>query len=860
MQVPITDGGAALLERDDTLDELATGFESARRGRGHAVLIGADAGAGKTSVVREFCRRLDASTSVLFGACDPLSTPRPLGPFHDLTTSGRMLLGPGQVGTSASAVFECLRDVVSEQTTVLVLDDLHWADEATLDVLRLLVRRIETLPTLLIGTYRDDQLRRDHPVRTMLGDLATSSGLTRLGLQPLSLAAVAVLAADSDLDHETLHVRTGGNAFFVTEVLASGADTVPPTVRDSVLTRTAELPEGAVALLDLVALLPPLADAWLVERLTGGGGRAVDTCLASGLVVADGSGIRFRHELSRLAVEQDVPPTRRIALHRRILDAFEEQTDRTVDSARLAHHAEGADDARAVQTYAPRAAREAGRVGSFREAASQYRRALRFGSALSDGDRAELLEGLSRACYLADDQVAAIAEIRRAIECRRRQGESAPKARALIELAGYLSCRGHLVESGEIVDRALDLVGGLPESVAHAHVYEFQARTGAGELPVDRRLELADRARAIGERCGDAFISGHATVTLGSWTMTVDRARGITILEDAERWADDLGQYEIGARALNVLAGRSAVPGSRDDAREYARRAIAYCAEHMQDLWRINALAIAARNALELDRWDEAVEHADAILRDPRDSPWPHHEALLVLALVRVRRGDPGATSAIERAAAIGVPVDEVTAHADLAAARAEIAWTERRIEDVDRTTAGAIEEARRRVDGDTVVRLSFWRTMAGLADADCERWPPIGGDGGPTYESTLAQLVADDEAALRHAHDVLLRLGALPASRIAARRLRDLGVRGIELGPRSATRHDPAGLTPREREVVELLAEGLRNAEIAQRLVISRRTVDHHVAAIMRKLDARTRGEAVARVTGIEQHVTSRR
>ena len=852
MQVPLAGhDGTRLLERDDTLDELAAQLESARRGRGRAVLIGAEAGAGKTSVVREFTRGVDDRTGVLEGACDPLSTPRPLGPFLDLGTRARRLLEVGQVGSSSASVFACLREMLTEQTTVVVLEDLHWADEATLDVVRLIVRRIETLPTLLIGTHRDDELGQDHPVRTMLGDLATAGGVTRLGLRPLSLAAVTELAGASGIDPTTLHERTGGNPFFVSEVLAGGDDHVPMTVRDAILARTGALPPDARALLDVIALSSPAADARVLARFPGEHDDALDRCLTSGLLTAEGHEIRFRHELARLAVEQELSPTRRIALHRQLLDALGGHDERAVDPARLAHHAEGADDAQAVLEHAPIAARQAARAGAYREAAAQYRRTLRFASALGDGDRADLLEGLSRACYLADDQVAAIEEVRHAIECRRRAGETAPLARALVELAGYLQCRGHLTESRQAVDQAVDLVDGSPATAAHAHVDDFVARTRSDELPLDTCLDLARRAREIGERVGDPLVAGHATVTEGSLTMTFDPERGARMLEGAVRRADELGHHEIGARALNNLAARRALSGNRVGANDDAARAIAYCTEHMEDLWRINALAIAARNTLELDRWDEAVDHANAVLRDPRDSPWPHHEALLVLALVRARRGDPGATPAADAAAAVGVPDDEITAHVDLAAARAEIAWTERRIDELDRITSDAIDAARARGDGATVARLGFWRRLGGLDDQPTPFAVPDRAF--PPYETTLAELLGDDEASLRAAHDVLLHQGALPASRIAARRLRELGVHDIEVGPRSATRRHPAGLTPREHEVVKLLAEGLRNVEIADRLVISRRTVDHHVAAIMRKLDARSRGEAVARLAEIE-------
>jgi DNA-binding CsgD family transcriptional regulator len=238
---------------------------------------------------------------------------------------------------------------------------------------------------------------------------------------------------------------------------------------------------------------------------------------------------------------------------------------------------------------------------------------------------------------------------------------------------------------------------------------------------------------------------------------------------------------------------------------------------------------------------------------------------------VRSRRGDPGAVDAVDEADAVGVPPDEVSAHVDRAVARAEIAWSERRIDEVDRTTSEALSAARERDDRAAIAVLAFWRRLAGL-DVDSDDTgsglfgPAAAGNWSEAeqtfrrrdqpYEAALCLVAADDECSLRSAHEELLRIGALPASRIAARRLRELGVRGLERGPRQTTQDHPAGLTAREVEVLDLLVEGLRNTEMADRLVISRRTVDHHVGSIMRKLDARTRGEAVAR--GVELDVVS--
>lgn len=854
--------GAGLLERDDALAVLGEALSEARLGRGSAVLVAGEAGAGKTALSRSFCRHVTGRVRVLMGACDPLSTPRPLGPLHDLAGSSRRLADLLEFDAPLGDVFGALWAELGEVPTVLVLEDLHWADEATLDILRMLVRRIETSPTVLVATYRDGEIPRGHPMRVLLGDLATSPAITRVDLQPLSRPAVASLAAGHDIDVDLLFHRTGGNPFFVTQVLNGDGSDVPPSVRDLVLARAAVLPPDAAALLDAVALTPPVSAPWMLESLFGEVTTSIEQCLATGLVSADLTGVRFRHELARLAVDEAVSPARRAGWHRRILSALEARAPfGDVDAALLAHHAEAAGDGEAVLRYAPEAGRLAARSSSYREAAAQFGRALRFAGGLSDRERADLLEGRSRACYLADDQLQAIAVIREAIECRRRDGDRLREARALTELVGYLDCRGFVCEATEAMIRARELAAGAPAGPELGFVLEMQARRELVRDP-DLAYELATEAAEIGDRFGIPYVAGNARITKGKILAQRDFEQGMAELQSMVQWAMDRGLSEVAARGWSGLGGRAAAARRLDIADRDLDLAIEYCTEHTEDLWLINAYAIAARVSLDRGDWAAAVDDVAALLGDPRESPWPAHEANVVLSLVRARRGDPGAHEGLDTAGALGVPPDEVSAHFDRAVARAELAWIERHFDEVDRVTVDALADGL--VESpDDIVRFAFWRRLAGLdvdlpdavsgayaagargdwtaAAQEFERW-------GMPYEAALARMEVGDEISLRVAFDEFQRLGATPCSKLAALRLRALGVRGLERGPRPTTKVNPAGLTSREQEVVQLLADGLRNADVAERLVISRRTVDHHVAAIMRKLGTRTRGEAVAR------------
>src|SRR4029453_15160748 len=247
-----------LLERESALETLGGWFAEARAGGGRLVVVSGEAGVGKTALVSEFAVRHRPAARVLWGVCDPLTTPRPLGPLADVAPAvgGRLdqLLrdeAPRQV--LFGALLDRLRD--SRVATILVIEDVHWADEATLDLLRFLARRLGASPVLLVVTFRDDELGPQHPVRLLAGDLASSAPVRRVRLAPLSRQAVAVLAGPHGLDPGALYERTGGNPFFVTEVLAAGDEAIPATVADAVLARAARLSPPARQVLDAAAVV-----------------------------------------------------------------------------------------------------------------------------------------------------------------------------------------------------------------------------------------------------------------------------------------------------------------------------------------------------------------------------------------------------------------------------------------------------------------------------------------------------------------------------------------------------------------------------------------------------------------------------
>jgi DNA-binding CsgD family transcriptional regulator/tetratricopeptide (TPR) repeat protein len=848
-----------LLERQGELDALAELLDDVREHRrGWLVLVAGEAGIGKTSLLRRFCDE-HREARILWGACDALYTPSPLGPLIEVAESSggeveALVHGEAKPYEIATAL---MHELGRHTSSVLVLEDVHWADEATLDVIRLLGRKVEGVPALVLVSYRDE-LDRVHPLRVLTGELSSSPAVRRLRVDPLSPEAVARLAAPHGVDADDLYRKTGGNSFFVTEVLAAADAEIPNTVRDAVLARAARLSPEARDLLEAVAAVPPRGEPWLLEALAPEALDRVEECLASGMLSSDPEGVVFHHELARLAVEESLPSDRRIILHRKALGALAAPRMGSPDLARLAHHAEGAGDAEAVLRFAPKAAARAASLGAHREAAAQYARALRYGDRLQPVERAELLSRRAAACYLTDENDEAIEAQQAALECYRELGDPRREGDSLRSLSQILWCPGRIPESQRAGREAVAVLEKLPPGRELANAYGNLASLVDDGAWSQRALELA-------ERVGDTEIAVRALASLGFAEALRGMSEGVETLTRALESADRAGLPEQVGSTFDLLVLAFVHTRSHASADEYLDAGIRYCSEHGLELYRLYLLAYRARSELDRGRWGDAAATAGAVVRVPRASTMPRTIAQVVLGLVRARRGDPGQSAPLDEAWALSESTGESLRFGPAAAARAEAAWLGGRHEEIARVTQTALELAARERLPWLIGELASWRWRAGIEESDPDhaaepyavqiagdwaRAAQLWTDLGCPYEAALALADADEEEPLRRALDELQHLGARPAAAIVARRLRARGATGLPRGPRPTTEVNSVGLTVREMEVLALVAQGLRNAEIAERLVLAAKTVDHHVSAILRKLDVRTRGQASAEAT----------
>lgn len=860
---------SVLLERSVQLIALAEQLKVVTETMsGRLVLVSGEAGVGKTALVRRFSDELPHSFRFLAGACDALLTPRPLGPFLDVAeaTSGELqrmaAVGPRPHEFAA----ELIRELRARGPSVLILEDFHWADAATLDVLRLLARRVDSVPALVVVTYRDE-LDRTHPLRVVLGELGSADAISRVRLTPLSPTAVAELAQPFGVDADELYRKTAGNPFFVTEVLAAGEGTIPPTVQYAVLAREARLSVAARSLVEAVAIIPATSELWLLETLCPEAVDSLEECLASGVLDAQPPGVAFRHEIARLAVEASLPPNRRMALNSAALRALSAPPSGALDASRLAHHAEAAGDADAVLRYAPAAASRAASLGAHREAAAQYARALRFGESLPPGERAQLFERRSRESFVAGEMEEATScqeQTRRLyaeVENRLKEGAS------LSQLSHILRCTGRVSEATKAADEALAMLESQPHGAELAMAYAQMAMLLLNVEDVEGAEDWGIRAGDLAERVGDRETWVHAMNTRGTARLLVGEEGGeaqlLRSLELSMQWdlAEDAGRAFINLAWASVRQRKYRLTDA------YYQQALEYCIERGLDTWRFEIMAHQARRLLDLGAWDDAVQLAGTVLRNSRTNTAARTISLPVIALVRARRGDPNHRAPLAEALALAMPTGELQHLGPVAAATAELAWLEGgtgSAAEVVEATQHAIEIGHQRRAAWVVGELAVWRRRAGVVEpmpavAAEPQMHELAGNHreaaaswralGCSYEAALALAGADDESSLREGLAELQRLGARVPATIVARRLRERGARNLPRGPRESTLLNPSHLTPRELQVLELVARGLRDAEIAERLFLSEKTVHHHVSAILHKLGVTTRTQAAAQV-----------
>ncbi|APO68867.1 LuxR family transcriptional regulator protein [Rhizobium gallicum] len=875
-----------LLDREGPLEILLSAMRSAAAGHGSTVLLEGEAGIGKTSLLREFAEHADKGCRVLWGWCEALFTPCPLGPMQDIG----QLLDPRVAALLDQAapperLFPALLNVLQHASVVIVLifEDVHWADNATLDLIKYLGRRISLLPVVLVLSLRSDEIGADHPLTHVLGDLPSAS-VTRIALEPLSPEAVTVLAEQAGRRAADLYRVTEGNPFFITELLASGeADQgrVPDSIRDAVWTRLSRLTAGERKVLEVISIVPGSVEPWLIRPLLGVEAEAlVDQCVARGLLRQDDQGaVMFRHELARQATLDRLPPNVQRLLHAKVEAAISQlpTTNASALLSRRVHHAAGADDGARVLELAPQAAAHAVRLGAHREGASHLATALRYVAQATPELAAQLYEDWAYEAGLGLLVYEPVIEAHhRAIAIWRELGRTDKIGPNLCRLSRLHWRRGEGQPAEDYADQAVREMEKLPPGSELAMAYSTRSQLHMLHYRFDDAIDWGLRAISLSDQLGEIETRVHALNNVGTALLFADRPGGRERLEESLALALEYGFHDHAARAYTNFAECAAVSKDFVLAERLLSEGIAFATRHDLDSAAQYLLGRQAQLRMEQGRFREAETVAQGVMSLERLPMVMHLPALTVLGTVRVRLGEPGSLALLQQALQEGLATGELQRIVPVRLALAEAAW-------LDGDDSAAHEQLNALVGMDLdnfrtwdFGELAVWWKRCGIAKplpapkaqiplarsaelrgnalAAAREWDRLG----LPYEAALALMQvrgADAGPALARAVTTFESLEARPAAALARKQAQRLGVAGqlpkTRRGPYGAARRHPLGLTWHEQQVLALIAAGMSNKEAAQRLSRSPRTIEHQVSAVLGKFNAANRMEVLLRLRG---------
>lgn len=842
---------------------MAGAVSQARSGKGQFILVSGEAGIGKTTLVEELITREGGSCRFLRGYCDPMLTPSALGPLRDIEREiGEDPQGASSDGANRADKFNQLLERLNRipQSVALVFEDIHWADEATIDLLRFLGRRIEDTRIVLVATFRDDEVPRHDALHLLLGELSTNGNVIRVALGRLGRESVARLAGESIEDVDQLYEVTGGNPFYVTEVIASLPSGLPATVRDAVLGRAVPLEPNDRRFLDLSAVIGARVDYALLEHIEAIDETALARCTATGLLQAGERYATFRHELARVAILEAIDPLRRRALSRDVLHAAERAGfERDNQFARLSHYAESAGLGEKVVRYGTKAGRMAASVGAHREAAAHFKSVIRFSHDRSAPERAQSFVEFANETAVVDRLPEAIDAYREAIELYDQSEDRFRKGDTLAICAWPLVRHGDNAEAEAAVQEAVTLLEPFGPTRELANAYRTKAHLRMLDRDLDTAVNVGTQAIEMAREVSDASTLAEAEMTVGAAMLVADNAKGKEHLDQCIKIARDNRLDEVVALARMNLGSAYGEQYRFDQAEAELQKGLAFCAEHDLDHSANYMRSWLALTRVFQGRLREGAEISQELLKQPNLAQISRIMVLVALGRILVRTGETGASDVLEEALLHAQKTGTLQRLAPIHAARAEMAWFAGDLDQVEIEARSALDLARSRKHVWHVGEFRYWLKLYGSQN-DIEDWiakpyalqiagdwqaaAAIWRDRGCPFEEARALAEGDHDAKIR-ALAIFDTLGAKPAAAALRRDMRRSGLVRIPRGPRASTKENRFGLTRREMTVLNHLVLEQSNTEIAEKLFISPKTVDHHVSSILQKLGVKSRGDA---------------
>jgi len=633
-----------LAERGSQIDQMLNAAAASKRG-GQVLLVAGQAGHGKTSLIEAFRSRLDHRFTVMAGASDPVSVPTPFAPlFEILETLPDELSMEIREGDRRHGIYAGMLGLLDAEPTILILEDLQWADEATLGLVRYLGRRLSKTRSILVVSYRPEEVDTTHPLLVVLADL--SSAATNVTVPPLTIEGVRELAAGRDVDPARVHAITGGNPFFVEEVLANPGENLPATIGAAIMSEVAKLPTGSLDLLEIVALSPEGIDLEIAERFSPESASNIDIACRRRLLVEDGGRLRCRHDLIRLTVDQSIPPTRRRRIHRRLLEELETRRPSRRDTARLAHHAVHARETARAIGYSLDAARQAETEGANRQARLHYQAALSFRDEMDRATLDRSLLGAANANCATNHLPEATAAARDRVALAVDEHDRADR----LAWSGFIASRwGDASLAKEDAELSIALHEGFTDCPGLARAITVMATLAIWDTEARTAADLASEAMDIAVAADASELTAKCLLIYGVAQSLLGHTGWVEPLEEAARLGVELGNLELACAGLNSLAFQSYWHLDLHRARKRFDEGIEFAMANEMDAWYVAMVASKAGCDLAAGYWDAAGEVLE------RAIGWPtcastDCEAKILLATLRCRVGDPAGPRLVEAA------------------------------------------------------------------------------------------------------------------------------------------------------------------------------------------------------------------
>jgi ATP/maltotriose-dependent transcriptional regulator MalT len=853
-----------LIERSGFLASMQTKFADVVEGEGHCLLICGEAGIGKTSIVKQFCKENKNIYRIYTGSCDALFTPRPLAPLYDIIwqLGSNIRESIMNITDRAELFTRFFQELVNQNdTTLIVIEDIHWADEATLDFIKFLARRITRLHCLLILTYRDNEIHSSHSLRTVLGQLPPDS-FTRLQLTPLSRQAVEKMAVEKGYKGEDVYAISNGNPFYVNEILASYSTGIPDNIKDSILSFYNRLGEKTKQVLQILSVMPTGLELKYLEKIEPQYEMAIHNCLDLKILILNEGLISFKHELYRRTIETSLSPLVRIAVNKKILDLLLESLEENKQTERIVHHAKNANEYNLVAKYAPISARQSALVGSHIEASKLYLTAIEYYQGHDKDLLIQFYEGYAYECYLTNQIKEAIIYTTKALNIWKERNDQEKIGNSMRFLSRLWWFDGNRKKAEAFSAEAIKVFSDQPASGAKAMALSNQSQLKMLSDQPDECIFRGEKAIAMAEELADEEILCHALNNVGTMLSRIQssRQKGIEQLQQSLEIALKNSYQEHAARAYTNLGNSGVVMRDYEFAKKILEPGITYCDERDLDSWLKLMYSLKARMNFETGNWDKAHQIGEKIIKSEGQVKLGRIDALAVVARIKMRRGEPNVLPLLQEAKSIASETTELQRMIPALVASLEYEWITgkefiekseidhvlnlvEKIGNVYENSEFAfwLFKARKKEAPVRELFAGYKLTSRAIAIKATEIWQRLG----CPYEQGLS-LFEGNENDKRAAITIMHKLGAVTIIEKMKFQMRTSGIKSIPRGIRKTTRSNPANLTERELDILQLLKEGLQNKEIASRLFISAKTVEHHISAIFYKLEVNSRIKAI--------------